>query len=426
MSRPIPTPRQLRFMDWEFGAMFHFGIRSFFLGHTDWDERPMPAQAFDPESLDCDQWLDAVSEAGARYAILVCKHHDGFANWPSKYTDYSVASSPWRGGQGDVVREFVDACRRHDMGVGLYYSPAQWGGDVAYQQNKDYDDYFIGQISELLTGYGKIDYLWFDGCGSEGHEYDKERIVRAIRSMQPDILIFNMWDPDTRWIGNEDGYAPMPNPMFVSAVDFSEKTEEKEKLGRQLFLPAECDFKLRSTWFDCELNEDTIKTPDELLGIYESSVGHGANFLMNIGPNRHGLINDSDLDAVRAFGARLRARYGEPIKAFGPLRQTEETQWTASIDGFDSVRGGAAASPVLVNRVALMEDMTRGGAVRRYELYANLPTYAGQKLLLYSGTTIGHKAICTFPTVRTACLTLRVIEAEGGVSMRGLDAYYSE
>ena len=189
---------QLEFLDWEFGVFFHFGIRTFFEGHLDWDMKPMELSEFNPVMLDCNQWIKTIYDAGAKYAVLVCKHHDGFANWPSKYTDYSISNTPWKGGKGDVVLEFVDACRKYDIKVGLYYSPAEFGSKD--KEHKDYDAYFINQISELLTNYGKIDYLWFDGCGSENHQYDTVQIIKVIRKLQPNILIFNMWDPDTRWV----------------------------------------------------------------------------------------------------------------------------------------------------------------------------------------------------------------------------------
>lgn len=168
----------------------------------------MDISAFNPIELNCEQWISTIKEAGARYAILVCKHHDGFANWPSEYTEYSVANTPWKNGKGDVVDEFVRACRKYDIKVGLYYSPAQFGVSSHNSKNVDYEEYstyFINQITELLTNYGKIDYLWFDGCGSEGIDFGKDRIIDAIRGLEPDILIFNLWDPDTRWVGNELG-----------------------------------------------------------------------------------------------------------------------------------------------------------------------------------------------------------------------------
>ena len=413
-----PSEKQLQFMDWEFGAFFHFGIRSFFPGHRDWDNKPMPAEAFDPDQLDCRQWIKTVKEAGAAYAILVCKHHDGFANWPTRYSQYSVQYSPWKNGRGDVVREFVDACREYGLKVGLYYSPAQWGGETDFGDAETYDDYFIGQIKELLTGYGKIDYLWFDGCGSEKHEFDKPRIIRAIRSLQPEILIFNMWDPDTRWIGNEDGYAPMNNCNARTNLDFSVLATEKEAQDQKRYLPAECDCMLRDTWFDCADNEDTVKTAEELMGMYEMSVGRGANFLLNIGPNRHGLLNEKDRLRALEFGTLLKKRYGQPLAAFGDMIKENDNTWTICL------RDGEAKP--LVNRAAIREDISEGDAVRSFRVYAQLPGYSGESICVYQGETIGHKAICLFPTIRTGKLTVEIVSAEGKTRLRDIRAYYAE
>lgn len=420
-----PNAGQLAFMDWEYGVFFHFGIRSFFLGHKDWDNRPMPAEAFNPEQLDCEQWIRTIKDAGATYAILVCKHHDGFANWPSRYTDYSVAATPWKDGKGDVVREYVNACRKYGLKVGLYYSPAQWGGKISFKEDREYDDYFINQISELLTGYGKIDYLWFDGCGSEGHQYDTDRIVKAIRGMQPEILIFSMWDPDTRWVGNEDGYAPMPNFNTTTDVDFSMLATEKEKLAHAKFLPSECDFKMRSTWFDCELNEDTIKEADELMGIYEMSVGRGANFLINIGPDKHGLLPEKDVQRITEFGNRLKARYGQALP-FGDAEKTADNEWSIAMDGFSTERGEGEKANALVNRVVIREDLTDGESIEEFRLYAHMPAYRSKRVCLYKGDTVGHKAICVIPTMRTGRITLEVTKANGDVKIRDIKAYYAE
>jgi len=418
-KRSIPTKGQLDFLDWEFGAFFHFGIRSFFPGSQDWDGTVMPASAFNPDQLDCNQWIETVKQAGARYAVLVCKHHDGFANWPSKYTRYSVTASPWKDGKGDVVQEFVDACRLHGLKVGLYYSPAQIDGEISYANGKEYDDYFIHQISELLSNYGKIDYLWFDGCGSEGHEYDQKRIINTIRSLQPDLLIFNMWDPDTRWIGNEDGYAPDPNYNIVSFLDFSVRTKEKDTLNNACFLPGECDFKMRSTWFDCMDNEDTIKEAEELLGIYELSVGRGSNFLINIGPNCHGLLPEKDKERILEFGELLRRRYASPLTCFSSPEQNDENQWYLQL--VDNVKG-----PQLVNCVILMEDLRRGEVIEEFSLYAHLPGNNDQKICIYRGKTIGHKHICCFPVIRTGKLVLEITKANGNAFLREFKAFYSK
>ena len=293
--------KQLEFLNWEFGVFFHFGIRSFYPGHKDWDGIEMPAEGFMPTALDCEQWVTTAKAAGATYAILTCKHHDGFALWPSAYSKYGVAQSPWREGKGDVVREFTDACRRHGLKVGLYYSPAQWGSHaIPFSNAREYDDYFIGQLGELLTHYGKIDYLWFDGCGSEGHEFDRARIVAEIDRMQPDILTFcdPEWMPGVRWVGNEDGYASLNNPLVVNKTDFSELATEEQKLTESMFLPAECDCKIRNTWF-YDLNEETLKSVDELFGMYEMSVGHGSNFLLNIGPDHLGRLPKPAVDILK-------------------------------------------------------------------------------------------------------------------------------
>ncbi len=410
----IPTQKQLDFLDWEFGVFFHFGIRSFFPGHKDWDGIPMPASAFNPTNLDCGQWCRIAAKAGARYAILVTKHHDGFANWPSKYSDYSVAQSPWRDGKGDVVKEFTTACRAYGLKVGLYYSPAQWGGAVSFEKPAEYDDYFIAQITELLSNYGKIDYLWFDGCGSNGHEYDKKRIIDTIRGLQPEIRIFGMWDPDTRWVGNEDGYADMPNDNLKSG----DWVTEGER-----WLPAECDMKLRTAWFDCEANEDTIKSVDELIGNYEYSVGRGANLLLNVGPDARGMIPEADAKRLLEFGAAIRDRYANPL-AFGEMKDNGDCVWSIRLRPGTIAKSEGQPGTELVNTLVIEEDLTEGQAVREYVVEARLPHYTNQKLRVYRGDTIGHKAIVHFPAIRTSELFVRVLDAGDGARLKAIRAYF--
>ena len=423
-----PSKRQLEFLDWEFGAFFHFGIRSFFRNHKDWDGQEMPASAFDPQELDCEQWIRTAKEAGMTYAILTAKHHDGFANWPSKYTSYSVAASPWKGGKGDVVREFVDACRKYDMKVGLYYSPAQWTEteEVSFQNSKEYDDYFIHQISELLGNYGTIDYLWFDGNGSQKHEFAKARIIRTIRTLQPEIRIFSMWDPDTRWVGNEDGYADLPNFSTLEHAVISVESDQPEEYSAMKFLPAECDMKMRSTWFDCEENEDTIKELDELLGIYEMSVGRGANLLLNIGPDRRGLLSEADTKRLLEFGAAIRERYGKALdfSEMAPVDGTEDAYFIQTAD-FTEKWGVKVTSP-LVNRVMLSEDLTEGESVRAFRIYAHLPNYRPRRVCVYQGQSIGHKAICVFPTIRTAKLVVEIEDHDGTYRLLDMKAFYAK
>lgn len=379
-----PKKEQLDFLDWEFGVFFHFGIRTFNEGHKDWDMKPMELSSFNPTDLDCEDWVKTIRDAGAKYAVLVCKHHDGFANWPSAYTDYSVKNTPWKNGKGDVVKEYVDACRKYSIKVGLYYSPAQFGS--AKMNGKDYDDYFINQIRELLTNYGKIDYLWFDGCGSEGHEYDTVRIVNEIRKCQPEILLFNMWDPDTRWIGNESGVAPSHNKLNVTSLDFSINTNEKNILDEFRFLPAECDCRMRlENWFFSEYDEDTVKSLDELMGLYYYSVGRGANLLINIGPDRRGRLPEKDKNAILEFGAKIQ----ENFSYFVSCKKTNEDKKLT-----------LETEPQLINHAVLSEEIA-DGEIEYFEIKA-YPIPYGPPITVYTGSTIGHKAICQFPAIKTS------------------------
>ena len=412
-----PSEKQAEFLDWEFGVFFHFGIRSFFPGHSDWDGQPMPASAFNPVRLDCKQWIRTIKKAGANYAILVCKHHDGFANWPSKYSDYSVAQSPWKDGNGDVVAEFVKACRQYDVKVGLYYSPAQWGGTVKFDEPAAYDDYFINQISELLTNYGKIDYLWFDGCGSENHEYDKDRIIGVIRGLQPEIRIFSMWDPDTRWVGNEDGFADMPNINAVDKADFSVNTTEARSVGGFRYLPAECDMKMRTTWFDCEANADTIKSVDELCGIYEYSVGRGANLLLNIGPDSDGLLPEKDAARLLEFGDEIRRRYA-PLP-FAKVEKVSDTRWRVPAERYAPSWRSEGVGTIMTDTVIISEDITDGEAVEEFRVFAKMPCY-DKFVCVYHGDTIGHKAICRFPAIMTSEIALEVIKSDGEAKIKDI------
>lgn len=415
--------KQLEFLDWEFGVFFHFGIRSFYPGHKDWDGEDMPPERFNPTQLDCEQWVKTAKEAGAKYAILTTKHHDGFALWPSKYSNYSVANTPWKDGKGDVVREFVDACRKHELKVGLYYSPAQWGKYSIPFSDAEYDDYFINQISELLTGYGKIDYLWFDGCGSEGHEYDKKRIVDAIGAMQPDILTFcdPEWTPGVRWVGNEDGYASLNNPLVVSSTDFSELAKEKQQLSKPAFLPAECDCKMRHTWF-YDINEDTIKSVEELFGMYEMSVGHGSNLLINIGPDNRGLLPDADVKQLLELGKRIKENYSEPLDFTEP--QKDGDVYTLVNNNVAKPDWMMPLESRLSNCVCIQEDLTNGQSVESFSVYGYLPEYRHKKILLFEGKTIGHKVLCKFSPLRASKYEIVINEHSGDYTIKDIKVFY--
>lgn len=406
-TTPIATREQTRFQDWEFGLFFHFGIRTFYEGHADWDGLPMPPEAFDPRELDCRQWTRTAREAGAKYAILVCKHHDGFANWPSRYSDYSVAQTPWKEGKGDVVREFVDACRKDDLKVGLYYSPAQQG--FRDWSAREYDDYFVNQITELLSNYGKIDYLWFDGCGSGDHQYDTERIIGVIRALQPEILIFNMWDPDVRWIGNEAGFAGRDNRSYVHELDIAMDAVSQQQLSQGCYLPAECNCCIRGhTWFYSDGNEDQLKSPEELFGLYCASVGNSGNFLVNIGPDRRGLLPDVDCQALLGMARLVKERLCDNAVTFDLIR--EVATYTAKLEG------GVSR---LICGVILEEDLDEGEKIEAFRIELR-PNDWRAPLAVHYGRTVGHKRVCLFPPIRSREVRVILENTRDGASLKGI------
>lgn len=405
----IPKSR-IDFLDWEMGVFFHFGIRTFYEGHVDWDMKPMPAEAFDPAELDCEQWIRTAKDGGATYAILVCKHHDGFANWPSKYTDYSVAATPWKDGHGDVVREFCDACRKYGLKVGLYYSPAQFGS--AKMNAREYDDYFINQIGELLCNYGKIDYIWFDGCGSENHKYDTERITSEIRRMQPEILIFNMWDPDTRWIGNEAGIASMRDAPEVNSLAFSVQTEVKDALDEEVFLPGECDCRIKREWFYGDADCANLKSLEELWGLYLMSVGHGCNLLLNIAPDRRGLIPEADAARFIELGKKIKEEFSSPVARFTDFEKDGDCFRTVIPIPYNK----------LIRYVVIKEDITNGSSVTDFDVNV-LPRDFGDAKTVFRGCCIGHKAICPLPPLGARAIEVRITGAKGDFNITDIEVF---
>ena len=344
--------------------------------------------------------------------------------WPSEYTQYSVANSPWKDGKGDVVREFTDACRKHGIKVGLYYSPAQWVSyAIPFSCAKEYDDYFINQLGELLTNYGKIDYLWFDGCGSENHTYDHARIVSEIYRMQPDILTFcdPEWTPGVRWVGNEDGYASLYNPLVVSSTDFSELATKEQTLSNAAFLPAECDCRLRYTWF-YDNNEDTIKSLDELFGMYQSTVGRGSNFLLNIGPDMRGLLPDADIARLLELGDRIRESYGNCL-LFEPIEKNGDEH---IIVNSHSLKKGwrKPLHERICNCLSIKEDIANGQSITSFRIWAVPPIYTKKRLLMYEGRTVGHKVYCHFPSIRAERFIVEVTGHNGDYRLTDIKAHF--
>lgn len=388
-----PTKAQYRWQDMEMGMFCHFGINTFC--DQEWGDGTDSPEKFDPSSLDAHQWVSLAKEAGFKYFILTAKHHDGFCLWPTKTTDYSVASSPWKGGRGDVVKECAEACRKEGIGFGLYLSP--WDRhEPCYSDKEAYDDFYVEQLTELLTGYGPLAELWFDGAGSEGREYDWPRIMGLVKKYQPEAMIFNMGAPTIRWVGNEDGVAPYPCWNTATEARISMFTDEMLSWLPETpdWVPAECDVPIRRRhWFWHPNDEDSLLSLEELKDIYYRSVGHGANLLLNVAPDDRGLIPEIDAQRVREFGKWIEETFSRPI------HQT-------SGQGISLQIALDAAQPI--DHVILAEEIAEGERVREYVLEVE---QGGQWIEIIRGSAIGHKKIDRITPVITSKIRLRILKA---------------
>ncbi|MEC0305715.1 alpha-L-fucosidase [Paenibacillus lautus] len=403
-----PSPQQLAWQDMELGMFCHFGMNTFC--DQEWGDGTDSAEIFNPEQLDARQWARTAKRAGFKYLVLTAKHHDGFCLWPTKTTDYSVKSSPWRDGKGDVVREVADACREEGLQFGLYLSP--WDRhEPCYPDKEAYDDFYAEQLTELLTGYGPLVEVWFDGAGSQGREYDWNRIIGLIDKYQPDAMVFNMGRPTIRWVGNEDGVAPYP--CWNTATTAKESMFTSDMMtwmeGTPSWVPAECDVPIRKLhWFWHPDDEASLRSLDEVLDIYYRSVGHGATLLLNISPDNRGLLPEVDVERVIEFGDEIRRRFGQPVGQ----TSGEGTELLLKLEYIQPV-----------NHVIIMEDIAHGERVLEYVLEA---FSHGEWKELVRGSAIGHKKIDRFDTVETDQLRVRILSSVEQPLIRNLAAYHVE
>lgn len=401
----VPTPQQMAWQDLELGMFFHFGINTYC--DQEWGDGTDSPELFNPAELDARQWIRTAKEAGFNYVILTAKHHDGFCLWPTKTTDYSVRSSPWKNGQGDVVREVADACHEEGMKFGVYVSP--WDRNApCYADPAAYDDFYAEQLTELLTGYGPLVEVWFDGAGSEGREYDWKRIIGLVRQHQPDAMIFNMGAPTIRWVGNEDGVAPYPcwntaESARVSMFTSDMNTWMEETPG---WVPAECDVPIRKRhWFWHPNDEHSLHSLDHVMDLYYRSVGHGTTLLLNVSPDNRGLLPEVDKERVLEFGAAIRRRFGQPL---------------GSASGTGSELELALDEEALIDHVVTMEDIAQGERVHAYTIEAEV---GGEWKPVASGSAIGHKKIDRIEPTRTSRIRIRVTEEAAEPHIRSLAAY---
>ena len=395
--RPVPSASQLVWQQDELAVFLHFGVNTF--TDREWGDGKEDPAVFAPARLDAREWARAARAAGFRAMILTAKHHDGFCLWPTATTRHSVASSPWRGGDGDVVREFTDACRAFGLRAGLYLSP--WDRNTAVYGSPGYNDFYCDQLTELLTRYGPIHEVWFDGANGEGpngrrQEYDWPRYWGLVRRLQPAAVMFSDAGPDVRWVGNERGVAGETNWSTVdpAAVPFPGATGDRVLAMLQrgdphgtVWRPAETDVSIRPGWFYHPAEDERVKSMDDLVELYFTSVGRNSKLLLNVPPAPDGLLHRTDVARLQGMRSRLDA--------------------LLATNRFARANAGQVAT---VSVADLREDITRGQSVARYVLEGLVD---GTWRVLSRGTTIGYRKLDRFPPVSVSGVRLTIEESVG-------------
>lgn len=409
-----PSPQQIEWQDLEFGVIIHFGTNTFL--DREWGDGTADPAIFNPASLDAEQWMRAIKAAGAKYVVFVAKHHDGFCLWPTEQSNYSVKSSPWRNGQGDVVRLVAVAARKYGLKFGVYLSP--WDRhEPKYKNSAEYDDYYIAELGELASNYGNLVEFWLDGAGSAGHVYNFPRFIENLRMYQPNTLVFAdaaLFEyGDIRWVGNEEG-----------TVDY-ENWNVLDRHGYLRWRPVEADTPLhKAHWFWHPNDEASLKTTAELLETYDNTVGHGAQLMLGIAPDRRGLVPDADVKRLQEFGTALRNRYGNNLIAKRHVRNpaTEAaldgdptTFWSAPSGSHHATLEADFSGPVTFNRSLVMEWLNQGQQIEHYRIEA----WDGAKWnTLAEGHAVGHKKIDGFPEVTATRVRVNILSAAGEAHIR--------
>ncbi|HZO91020.1 MAG TPA: alpha-L-fucosidase [Chthonomonadaceae bacterium] len=426
-----PTPQQLAWQEAELSLFLHFGMNTF--TNREWGDGEEDPGLFNPTALDARQWVQVAREAGFKYLILTAKHHDGFCLWPSKHTEHSVKNSPWRGGKGDVVREFANACHAAGVKMGLYLSP--WDRhERTYGDSPAYNAFYKNQLIELLTHYGEVAEVWFDGACGEGpngkkQEYDWQGYYALIRRLQPRALIA-ISGPDIRWVGNEDGYAREtewsvqdPNPVYHPGAQGT------------VWYPAECDVSIRPGWFWHPQEDSQVKSLEHLMDIYFKSVGRNSVLLLNVPPNNRGLLSEPDVERLRAFRACLDRTFaadlargrpaqassqGAGLRASNAVDGRPDTYWSPAEGAIEAVLELDLGQPTALNLALTQENIAQGQRVAAYRIEA---WSEGAWKEIVRGTTIGHKKLDRFPETTASKVRLRLLQSLACPQIRTFGLY---
>ena len=439
---PVPSARQLGWHEMEFYGFLHFSVNTF--TDKEWGYGDESESVFNPTDFNADQIARTAAEAGMKGLILTCKHHDGFCLWPSKFTEHSVKNSPWKNGKGDVVKEISEACRKQGLRFGVYLSP--WDRNRADYGTPEYITYYRNQIRELLTGYGPIFEIWFDGAnggdGFYGGAKEKRVIDRKtfyhwpetwqiVRGLQPGTCIWSDAGPDARWVGNESGVADQTCWATLNRADFAPGQANTKRLSSgdrpgTDWVPAECDVSIRPGWFYHSKEDDKVRSPQNLLELYFKSVGRGASLLLNVPPDRRGQIHENDLEALREFRKLLDQTFAHDLAAeavirasntrgndshFAPenvLDSRRDTYWTTDDGVTNAELVMEFSKPTALSIARLREFLPLGQRVEAFELEQ---WKDGQWVEVATGTSIGNCRLLRFEPVTTRKVRLRIVKS---------------
>jgi alpha-L-fucosidase len=442
VSQPLPTRQQLAWHDMEFYLFAHFGPNSF--TDKEWGHGDEQPDIFNPSELDCRQWVKVAKDAGAKGIIITAKHHDGFCLWPSKFSKHTVRESKWKDGKGDVLKELSQACREAGLKFGVYISP--WDRNHPDYGTEKYNDVFVNMMKELFQNYGPIWELWWDGANGEGPNgkkqvYDWGRFERTVRQLSPKTVIFSDIGPDIRWVGNEKGIAGKTNWNYLDTAGFKrglgappEDTLQQGNVNGKKWIPAECDVSIRPGWFYHSNEDDKVKTGQQLFDLYLKSVGRGANFLLNVPPDRRGLIHEKDVAALVEFKKLKDESFDDNLlkqaSTYYEFTQKDLSSKNVTLRSFDSVSSAYGLNlqnfvvqlpqPAKINCIMLREAIHLGQTVRQFRV----ALYNNNKLVKeIPGTTVGRKRILTFPAETITSFKVFLNDAKGNDNISGVAAY---
>lgn len=437
---PLPSKNQLDWHKRQYYAFVHFGPNTF--TGVEWGQGTENPDVFNPTELDCRQWCRVFKEAGMSGVILTAKHHDGFALWQSKQTRHGVMSSKWRDGKGDVLKELSEACKEYGLWLGVYLSP--WDRNHPTYGTPEYNDTFVAMLEEVLTKYGDIKEVWFDGANGEGPNgkrqvYDWPRFEATVRKFAPNAVIFGDGG-DVRWVGNEQGFVGETNWNFLPSGHWPgdqsiyHLLNEGDPKGDK-YSPGECDVSIRPGWFWRESENDKVKSLEQLQEIWYRSVGHGGNLLLNVPPDTRGLIHESDIRALGEFkrwrdalmsedfakGAKL-SMSSIPRGSFGVnnlIDGDEETYWMTRDGTSEATVGLRWETPTIIDHIEISEPIRLGQRIDKILLTVGDDT--GNKVIV-EGRTVGYRRVFRFPAVaaQNASITLR--SRSGSVALSSIKA----